>query len=147
MASKLVNDHKYVNVFTNEESLIRVVYDFDEDAGALGSSTPLTLFTANDDLVITEFYVRGITVLDSAADGTSIDVGVAGGTTDILLNGVVEASFSADALIQPTIVEGTPNVLPLPLYVPKDDKVEMLIVDEALTSGKCEFVFKVCKFK
>ena len=148
MASVAVKDHKTVGpVFHNDKELVRVKYSFADDGGVLGSTTPLILLTAGDDVVITNFWVRGITELDSAADGTSIDVGVAGGNTDVLLDGVAEATFAANALLQPTLVEGTPNVPALPLKLASAGKIEMLIVDEALNAGECEFVFEVAKFK
>ena len=139
-----LKDHKTVgNPFGNAEEIVRVTYDFSQDAGAIGAKD---IITADGDIVITEFYVRGITTLDSAADGTSIDVGISGGDTDVLLDGVAEATVAAGALVKPTIVEGTPNVVPLPLKLADGGKIIQTIVDEALTAGKCEYVFKVMKF-
>ena len=145
MANVNVNDHKTVSKFMDSVELVKVVYDFAQDGGA--TANELQLFTAARDLVITDFWVRGITELDSAADGTSIDVGIAGGDEDILLDGVAEATFAADALVGPTVVEGAPNVLPLPLKLAEDGAIQMKVVDEALTSGKCEFNFIVTPFK
>lgn len=140
-----VNDHKTVAApFSNKEEIVRVIYDFAEDAGATGA---LNLITADGDLVITDFWARGITVLDSSGDGASIDVGVVGGNTDVFLDGVAEATFAADAIIQPTTVEGTPNVLACPVLLADGGSIAMTIVTEALTSGKCEFVFKIARFK
>lgn len=129
--------------FGNAEQMVRVTYDFAADAGAVGA---LDLLETKQAIVITDFYVRGITVLDSAADGTSIDVGVHGGDTDLLLDGTAEATFAANALIKPFIVEGDPNVLPLPFVLAANGKIIQTIVDEALTSGKCEYFFKYHKF-
>jgi len=137
-------DHKSIGApFGNASQMVRVEYDFDNDGGAVGV---LNAITTSDDIVITDFYVKGITVLDSAADGTSIDCGIVGGDTDILLDGVAEATFAADALVQPTVVEGTPNVLPLPLKLAASGSIGFEIVDEALTSGKCELYFNYHKF-
>jgi hypothetical protein len=139
-----VADHKTVSApMGNAEQIVRVEYDFSEDAGA---TSALDLLTTNDDIVITEFYIRGITELDSSGDGASIDVGISGGDTDILIDGVAEATVAADALVKPTIVEGTPNVLPLPLKLAADGKIIQTIVGEALTSGRCEYFFKYHKF-
>lgn len=126
--------------FANQRAIHRVQYDFDKDAGAVGA---LTALTALEDLVILGFYAKGITELDSAADGASIDVGINGGDTDILLDGVAEADFSAGAIIKPTIVEGAPNVFPMPLRLASGGKIDFEIVGEALTSGKCELVFEI----
>lgn len=142
MADKNVADHKTVNLFRNEDAHIRVVYDFAVDGGA--TTDAYMLMTADEDLVITDFWVRGITELDSAADGTTIDVGIDGGDEDILLDGVAEATVAAAALVQPTLVEGAPNVPALPLKVAADGKIQLKILSEALTSGKCEFNF-VCR--
>lgn len=142
MADKNVADHKTVNLFRNEEALVRVLYDFAKDGGA--TTDAYMLLTADEDIVITDFWVRGITELDSAADGTSIDVGIDGGDEDILLDGVAEATVAAAALVKPTIVEGAPNVLPLPLKVAATGQIQLKILAEALTSGKCEFNF-VCR--
>lgn len=139
-----VADKKTVGApFGNAEEIVRVVYDFAADAGATGA---LELLEASAAIVITDFYVRGITELDSAADGASIDVGISGGDTDIFLDGVAEATVAAAALVKPTTVEGTPNVLALPLVLASGGKIIQTIVAEALTSGKCEYFFKYHKF-
>jgi hypothetical protein len=139
-----VADHKTVNVWSNEGcQLVKVEYDFDNDAGTAGA---LGLLTTDEDIVIHDFWAKGVTVLDSAADGSSIDVGISGGDTNILLDGVAEATFAAGALIKPTIVEGAPNVIPMPLKLAADGTIVMEIVDEDLTSGKCEFHFLISKF-
>ena len=145
MADVNMKAHKTVGpLFSNEEQLVRVQYNFADDGGA--TANELQIFTAGQALVITDFWVRGIVELDSAADGASIDVGITGGDEDILLDGVVEATFAAGALVAPTVVEGAPNVLPLPLKLASGGKIQMKIVTEALTSGQCEFCFKVAKF-
>lgn len=139
-----VKDKKTIGApFGNAEEMVRVVYDFSEDAGATGA---LDLLETEDDIVITDFYVRGITTLDSAADGASIDVGISGGDTDLLIDGAAEATVAAGAIVKPTIVEGTPNVLPLPFKLAADGKIIQTIIGEALTSGKCEYFFKYHKF-
>jgi len=139
MADKLVADHKTANLFRNSEGQYRVLYDFSQDGGA--TTDAYHLLTAGEDLVITEFWVRGITELDSAADGATIDVGIDGGDEDVLLDGVAEATVAAGALVPFTVVEGTPNVLPLPLKLASGGIIQMKILGEALTSGKCEFNF------
>jgi hypothetical protein len=139
-----VVDKKTVGApFGNAEQMVRVTYDFAADGGDIGA---LELLEASGAIVITEFYVRGITVLNSAANGTTIDVGISGGDTDIFLDGVAEATFAAAALVQPTLVDGTPNVMALPLVLASGGKIIQTIVGEALTSGKCEYFFKYHKF-
>ena len=142
MADKNVADHKTVNLFRNEEKLVRVLYDFDTETGAVADD--YMLFTADEDLVITEFWIRGITELDSAADGATIDVGIDGGDEDIFINGVAEATVAAGALVQATVVEGAPNVFAMPIKLASAGKIRLKLIGEALTSGKCEFNF-VCR--
>lgn len=128
------------STFTNSVEVVRVIYD---------NAIDTTITTANDGVIIKAdnaiailgFYVRGITVLDSAADGMTMDVGIDGGDEDILIDGVAEATFAAGALVQPTLVDGTPNVMALPLTMAADEEIIMNILGENLTSGKCEFFF------
>lgn len=141
MADKLVDDYKVVNIYRNSEALVRVIYDFAKDGGA--ATDTYHLFKADEALVLTDFWLRGITELDSAGDGVTIDLGIDGGTEDSLLNGVAEATVAAGALIQPVVVEGTPNVVPLPLIIAADEIMQLKVIGEALTSGKCEFCFVV----
>jgi len=147
MADKNVADHKYVSpMFHNAITLIRAIYDFALDTGE--SDDDYMLITAgSDDVVIHGYWVRGITLFDSAGDGTTVDVGVDGGDEDILMDGIVEASFAADALLQATIVEGAPNVMPMPLILPANTAIRMKFAVEDLTSGKAEFNFLVSKYK
>lgn len=142
MADKNVADIKTVNTFRNAETLVRVIYDFSVDGGA--ATDTYMLMVADEDLVITDFWVRGITEFDSAADGVTIDLGIDGGDEDVLLDGVAEATFAAGALVGRTIVEGTPNVDPLPLKLAADGQIQMKVLGEALTAGKAEFCF-VCR--
>lgn len=146
MADVNLTAHKTVGpFFSNQEEIVKVQYNFANDGGATASD--FMLLTAGEDLCITDFYVHGITELDSAADGATIDLGVDGGDEDILLDGVAEASFAADAIVKPTVVEGAPNVMPLPLKLASGGKIRMKILGEALTSGACEFVFKAHAIK
>ena len=146
MADVNLTDHKTVgSMFSNAQELVRVQYDFDNDTGE--SDDDYMVLTAGDDVVITDFWIRGITECDSSGDGASIDIGIDGGDEDILIDGVAEATLAADALVQPTVVEGTPNVLPLPLYLPSASKIRMKILGEDLTAGKFEMVFVCAKFK
>jgi hypothetical protein len=139
-----VADHKTVAApMGNAEQIVRVVFDLAVDDGATGA---LDLLTADGAIVITDFYVRGITELDSGTDSGTIDVGISGGDTDILLDGVAEATFAADALVQPTIVDGTPNDLPLPLVLASGGKIIQTIGGEEIDTGKIEYFFKYHKF-
>ncbi len=134
---------KFPNPFANAREEVKVIYDFAVDGGLV---SVINLLEAEGDLAIVDFYARGITELDSAGDGVTIDVGIVGGDTDILLDGAAEATFAAGALVQSTVVEGAPNVLPMPLKLASGGIIAMQIIGEALTSGKCEFHFGVVRF-
>ncbi len=123
--------------FSNATSKHEIVYDFAKDGGAIGV---IDLFKALDGLVVTGFYVKGTTELDSAADGSSVDVGIKAGDTNALIDGAVEADFAAGAVVY----DKTNQIVPL--KVEKDAVVSMEILGEALTSGKCTFVFEIAAF-
>ena len=124
-----LNNKKTIGApFSNSIEIVRVIYDFAVDGGAIGT---LEALEAQDNLVIHGFYAKGITVLDSTADGSSIDVGIQSGNVDILLDGVVEATFAADAIIQATIVDGTPPAHPMPLSLPSGGIIDFEIKAEA----------------
>lgn len=144
MADKNVADHKTVSKFMDSVELVKVIYDFDQDTGE--SDDDYMLFTAARDLVIMDAWIRCITECDSAGDGASFDVGIDGGDEDVLFDGVAEADTTAGALIQPTVVEGTPNAMPMPLKLAEDGKIRMKILGEDLTAGKVEFNFLVTPF-
>lgn len=129
--------------FSNAMEMYRVVWDFAEDTGE--SDDDYMALEAGADIVIHDYYLKVLTEVDSAGDGVSIDVGVDGGDEDVLIDGVAEASLTAGALIQPTVVEGTPNVLPLPLKLASGGKIRMKILGEDATAGKVEHVFVVSK--
>lgn len=128
--------------FDNAESIVRVTYDFSKDAGAVGV---LDLFEAQGDMVITEFYANVKTACTSGGSMT-LDVGVVGGDTDILADDIAVASLTAESFHIPPVVEGTPNVLALPMKLASGGKVAMQIKTAALTAGKIEFVLKFMKF-
>jgi len=128
--------------FQNEKQILKVVYDFAKDGGATGA---LDLFTAQDDIVITGFYAKVLTTCTSGGSMV-LDVGVSGGDTDILLDGVAVASLTANSMHIPPVVEGTPNVLALPMKLADNGKIIQTIGTAALTAGKIEYVFEFMKF-
>jgi len=144
MADVNVADYQTIGpAFTYAQELVRVEYDFANDAGA--AADDYMLWEAGADLVIHNFWAKGITELDSATDTATIDLGTDGVAEAILLDDVAEATFAADAIVKPTIVEGAPNVMPMPLKIASGGKIRMKIANEDLTSGKCEFCFLVSK--
>jgi hypothetical protein len=55
------------------------------------------------------------------------------------------ANLTAGALFMPVAVEGTPNVLPLPVKLASGAKIVQTIGTAALTAGKVEYVIGYVK--
>jgi len=142
----LKNKKTVAGGFSNEVEVVKVVYDFAKDGGATGA---LEILEAQDDLVILNFYVVGKTTCTSGGSAT-LDVGISGGDTDILLDGAAVASLTANAMVQPTsivLTEGTPNtyVAALPQKLASGGKIIQTIGVAAFTAGKLEYVFHIAK--
>jgi hypothetical protein len=125
--------------FSNEEVVIRAIYDFAEDGGAVGA---LDIFEANEDIVITHFSSHVKTACLSAGSAT-VAVGVTGATT-VLLTATqgAKANLTAGAVLFPAVVEGTPNVLATPRKLAAGEKVIQTVGTAALTAGKVEYCVK-----
>lgn len=129
--------------FGNAEEIVSAVYDFSVDAGATGA---LDIFTAGEAIVITGFHTTVMTTCTSGGSATLI-VGISGGDTDIFLNATqgAVASLAAAYTAVPPAVEGTPNVLPLPVALASGGKIIQTIGTAALTAGKVKYVIKYVK--
>jgi len=128
--------------FSNEKSIERVRYDFSKDGGATGA---LDIFIASRDIIITGFSA---VVKTAATSGGSATV-KAGVTADddafVTTTQGALASLTANAIILPVAVEGTPNVLPLPVKLPAGSKVIQTIGTAALTAGVIEYTIEYYK--
>ena len=129
--------------FGNAPETYRIRYDFAKDAGATGA---LDIFTADGDLLIVGAWAVVKTTCTSGGSATLI-WGISGGDTDIFCNttqGAV-ASLTAGAVIVPPALEGTPNVLPLPVKLASGGKLIQTIGTAALTAGVVEYVVQVIR--
>lgn len=135
------NVKKIGSPFTNQTETVKVTYDFSVDAGAVGA---LDLLEAEQDCVITGFYAVVKTACTSGGSMT-LDVGITG-DTNLLLADLAVASMTANSLHKPTIVEGTPNVLPLPVKLASGAKALFEIKTATLTAGKVDFYFTVNRY-
>lgn len=129
-----VKDKKDASVFANEMAMIKVVYDFAKDAGAMGA---LDLFEAKEDLVIHSAKVKIKTSFTSAGAATLI-VGQTG-DTDSILPSLAVASATAG------VVKHS-DAAALNLKMASGDKVLMTIGTAAMTAGKMEIELVVSKF-
>lgn len=125
--------------FKNAKEIARVRYEFGVDGGATGA---LDIFEAATNIIITGFSSTVKTAATSGGSATLI-VGVTGDTDAFmtLTQGAV-ANLTANAAILPPAVEGTPNVLPLPLPLSSGSKVLQTIGTAALTAGVVEYVIE-----
>lgn len=129
--------------FSNASEIKRFTYDFSKDAGATGA---LDIFTALDDLVITNWWMN-VKVAPLSGGSATVQVGITGALSQFLgvTNGA-KASLTLAKLVSADIVEGTPNVIPMPVKLAKGNKAVLTIATAALTAGVLEFVFEVSKF-
>lgn len=126
--------------FTNQTETIKVTYDFSVDAGAIGA---YDVMLSEQNCVLTNFYM----VVETAGVGATmtLDVGITG-DTNLLLADLAVASMTAGSLHKPTIVDGTPNVLPMPVKLAAAAKVLFEIKTAALTAGKFHMYFTVNRY-
>jgi len=138
----IVSDYQTLHApFGNEESIARVRYDFSKDAGTAGA---FSLFEADGDIVITDFFVNVLTAFDSAGDAAVIDIGITGGDTDALVQDAGQARFALGSFVKADacLEGGSGEVRNLPLKVADNAVVAMVVKTAALTAGKCDFFFK-----
>lgn len=134
---------KYIgNLFSNEEGIERVQYDFAVDGGATGA---LDLFEAQADVIITHFSSVVKTAATSGGSAT-LKVGITADDDAFMTTtqGAV-ANLTLGAAIFPPAVEGTPNVLPCPVKLVSGAKILQTIGTAALTAGKVEYIVKYMK--
>lgn len=122
---------KVASPFYNEAQLVRVVYDFSVDAGAVGA---LDLLTVSKASVVRLKHLVVKTACTSGGSAT-VAVGVTGATTAF-----VDATEGAVAnLTANAVVDGASA----PKYCAAGAKCVLTIGTAALTAGKVEAVFEV----
>ena len=119
--------------FKNEEVVVRKMYKFSADGGALGA---IDLFEAESDVVLTHFHPL-VKVTCTSGGSATVSFGVTG-TADLFVNttaGAV-ANLTANALLSRDALAD------LPRRLPAASKVLMTIGTAALTAGEIEIVVK-----
>lgn len=120
--------------FKNDVEVVRIVYDFAVDAGAVGA---LDLLTVDGDAVVRLKHLAVKTACTSGGSAT-VAVGVTGATTAF-----VDATEGAVAnLTANAIIDGASA----PKYVADGNKVLLTIGTAALTAGKLEAVLEVMRY-
>lgn len=125
---------KDIKLFSNEAQLIKVVYDFAVDGGAVGA---LDLFEAKEDMVIHSAKVKIKTTFTSGGLATLI-VGQTG-DTDSIMPSLAVASATAGVVKHA-------DAACLALKLASGDKVLMTIGTAAMTAGKMEIELLVSQF-
>lgn len=123
--------------FGNQVQYEKIVYDFAVDGGATGALDVLTAATGG--LLIVHAHAVVLTACTSGGSAT-VKFGPSA-DDDRFINttqGAV-ASLTANAVIVPPALEGTPNVIATPYYLAAAAKLVMTIGTAALTAGKIEF--------
>lgn len=118
--------------FSNKEEVVKVIYDFANDAGAVGS---LDLATAQSDCLITGFHAVVKTTCTSGGSAT-----VQFGDTnddDRYLTATAVASLTANATF------GENGAFNQVVRLASGEKLTMAIAVAALTAGKIEVTYKV----
>lgn len=128
------------NMFSNDEQIVHVVYDFSVDGGTAGN---FTLLTATADLVITSAYAN--VVAACTGSGATLSCGY-DTDVDAIIDETGVASLGIGVCVQPIVVAGTPDALPLPLKFANTKLVTMTIGTANFTAGKVDFVFHIQKF-
>lgn len=116
--------------FSNSEEYVKVVYDFAVDGGEVEDNI---VFTAKNDLVITDFYAYVETAVTSAG-ALVMDLGVGAGGTEIW-------SDKGKAALTIGSVQAMDTETKLKLA--KDGTIQLGTEAAAATAGKVQFFFKV----
>lgn len=130
--------------FGNEIEVRRIVFEVGAKLDS-GSTGALDILTATEALMVVGFWSKVITSGVSSGSAT-LKVGVTG-DDDRFMNttqGAV-AELDAGAVIIPPALEGTPNVLPVPVKLAAGDKILQTIGTEAMTVCKIEYVILLMK--
>lgn len=125
-----VKDKKMVSgPFSNESELVRVLWDFDVDGGALAT---LDLLEAQGDVLIS---LKALHVRNQVTSGGALlmDVGEANGNE--MLNDVPKADMGGNAI----------KVGLIPISLVAGEKIGMTFAGAAASAGKIEFIFELMK--
>lgn len=147
----LVNKKTVGGPFPNASELIRVRYDFANDAGAQGAYDVLV---ADGALIVKDFYA--VVKTTCTGTGATVKVGPTGDdsrfvttTAGAVANLTANAVLRAVPVVAISLSEGTPNtethtVTPrVPWRLADGEKVLMTIGTADLTAGAIEFVMEV----
>ena len=129
-----INNKKIGTPFGNEEKVIKVVYDFAKDGGAIGT---FDLFTASQACIITGFHMVVQTACTSGGAAT-VSAGYTGAVAG-LLTATAVASLTANAVF------GENGAFDQVKRLASGETAGISIATAALTAGKIEMTLKIQK--
>lgn len=126
--------YKELRTWGAERELVKIVYDFDKDGGAVGA---LDIFKAKEACLVVFAYMKVKTACTSGGSAT-VSVGNTGDVAGMIAATAV-ASLTSGAQILGAALDASHKLA-------ADDIVQMDIATAALTAGKIEICFEVIKF-
>lgn len=130
------DSYKEINAFSNDDALVRKVFDFSKDGGAIGV---YDLCKVNRAMVLEECYVNVYEAFTDVGGTATAEVGVKGGDTDAILPATDKTGLLVD-----TTIDG--DAAGKRLRLEKDDVLSLEIKTEAFTGGKLEVVMVMRPF-
>jgi len=118
--------------FENGTSIVKVIYDFANDTGAVADYDVLV---AEGKCIVECLYLHVETEVDSAADGTVLDLGKGAGGAQFFSD-LAESALGAEAINHPVYASKM-------VELTAGEKIVLGIETEAATSGKFHMVFEI----
>jgi hypothetical protein len=120
--------------FDNDSTIVRAIYDFSVDGGAIGA---LDVFTATQDVVILGIYAN-VKAAVTSGGATTVAVGI-DADPDTLIDETLKAAMGTGVMVSPILAA-------LPIKLASGAKVKINIADFTVTAGKIEIVMLIAKF-
>jgi len=130
-----LKNKQFVDVSSNEVQVVKAVYDFSKDTGAVASYEAIE---ATGDVIIDSISIEAIDALTSAGGTVVVDLGYTGQTTAFLANTATTALEAGDLAV--------PANTFVPVKLAKGSKVLMEIKTQAATAGKFVITAVMRKF-
>jgi len=128
-----LGNHKIVGAgFSNDAQIVRVIYDFAVDGGAVGD---FDVFTASSSVLVELVSIDCKTAITATATA-NLDLGKGAGGVEFLSDFDVGGGISVDVQ--------TPGATAGKIVeLASGEKIVMGLETEAITAGKLEYIFKV----
>lgn len=135
MPAFVAKDKQNGALWSNDMEVVKMVYDFSVDAGAVGT---YELYEAKEAMIIVESMVKVKTAVVSGGAAT-VEIGILSGDTDAILAASLQAALTA-----PQVIDGA--AASKRLYVASGSKIALEVKVAALTAGKIEVELLMAKY-